>query len=77
MTWDFDKAKRICIYDEPAACVDRLQALQEQLPTMYQCILEFNRRSRIPSDQVKTSMRLFAEQVMPHLRQVSAADVDL
>ena len=77
MTWDFAKAKRICIYDEPAACVERLQALQEQLPTMYQCILEFNRRSRIPSEQVKASMRLFAEEVMPHLHQVPAADAGL
>jgi len=46
---DFAKAKEICIYDEPAACVERLQCLQEQLPSMYQCILEFNRRGRIPS----------------------------
>jgi hypothetical protein len=34
MTWDFEKAKPICVYDKPSACVDRLQSLQEQLPTM-------------------------------------------
>jgi hypothetical protein len=42
MTWDFARAQEVCIYDEPAACVERLQSLQEQLPDMYQCILEFN-----------------------------------
>jgi len=46
MTWDFAQAKEICIYDEPAACVERLQCLQEQLSSMYQCILEFNRRGK-------------------------------
>jgi hypothetical protein len=73
MTWDFEKAKHICIYDEPAACIERLQNLQEQLPTMYRCILEFNRRGRIPSALVRDSMRLFAEQVMPKLIRVPAA----
>lgn len=71
MTWDFDRAKEVCIYDEPAACVERLQELQEKLPTMYQCILEFNRRARIPSERVKESMRLFAEKVMPNLGKIS------
>jgi alkanesulfonate monooxygenase SsuD/methylene tetrahydromethanopterin reductase-like flavin-dependent oxidoreductase (luciferase family) len=73
MTWDFAQAKEICIYDEPAACVERLQCLQEQLPSMYQCILEFNRRGRMPSATVRESMWLFAEQVMPKLCKVPAA----
>jgi hypothetical protein len=73
MTWDFAKAKDLCIYDEPAACVERLQSLQEQLPPMYQCILEFNRRGRIPSARIRESMRLFADQVMPKLCNVPAA----
>ena len=73
MTWDFAKAKEICIYDEPTACVERLQSLQEQLPPMYQCILEFNRRGRIPSARIRESMRLFADQVMPKLCNVPAA----
>jgi len=73
MTWDFAKAKEICIYDEPAACVERLQSLQAQLPPMYQCILEFNRRGRIPSARIRESMRLFADQVMPKLCHVPAA----
>ena len=67
MTWDFLKATEVCIYDEPSACVERLQALKEQLPTLDQCILEFNRRGRIPSEKVRESMRLFAEKVMPKL----------
>ena len=44
-TWSFDLAAELCIYDEPSACVERLQELQEKLPTMYECILEFNRRN--------------------------------
>jgi hypothetical protein len=58
---------------EPTACVERLQCLQEQLPSMYQCILEFNRRGRIPSAKIRESMRLFAEQVMPKLCNVPVA----
>jgi len=73
MTWDFAKAKEICLYDEPAACVERLQCLQEQLPSMSQCILEFHRRGRIPSVRVWESMRLCAERVMPKLYHVPAA----
>jgi hypothetical protein len=34
---------------------------------MSQCILEFNRRGRIPSEAIQTSMRLFADKVMPKL----------
>ena len=52
---------------------ERLQSLQEQLPSMYQCLLEFNRRGRIPSARVRESMRLFAEEVLPKLRGVPVA----
>ena len=55
------------LYDEPAACVDYLQRLREELPGMRQCILEFNRRGRIPSDHVRQSMRLFADEAPPKL----------
>ena len=67
MTWDFAKAIEVCVYDEPSACVERLQALKEGLPTLDTCILEFNRRGRISSEKVRDSMRLFAEKVMPEL----------
>ena len=73
MTWDFERALEICIYDEPEACVERLQELQEQLPTMHECILEMNRRARIPGEKIRESMRLFAEKVMPKLEGVAAA----
>ena len=73
MTWDFARAAEVCIYDEPSACVERLHSLQEQLPTMHQCILEFNRRGRIPSDRVRESMQLFAEKVAPRLEDIPAA----
>ncbi len=72
-TWNFDEALRNCIYDDPEGCVERLQSLQERLPTMAQCILEFNRRGRIPSEVVKESMRLFAEKVMPRLSGVATS----
>jgi hypothetical protein len=71
--WGLAQAKEICIYDEPAACVECLQCLQEQLPSMYQCILEFNQRGRIPSARVRESMRLFAEQVLPKLCKAPVA----
>ncbi len=64
-SWKFAEAARHSIYDDPAGCVERLRALQEQLPGMDQCILEFNRRGRITSEDIKDSMRLFAEEVMP------------
>ena len=67
MMWDLDRVLEVCIYDEPAACVEGLQRLREQLPSMGMCILEFNRRGRIPSERVMQSMRLFAEKVMPEL----------
>ena len=73
MTWNFAKAKEIYIYDGPTACVEHLQCLQEQLPSMYQCILEFNQRGRIPSARIRESMRLFTEQAMPKLCNVPAA----
>jgi alkanesulfonate monooxygenase SsuD/methylene tetrahydromethanopterin reductase-like flavin-dependent oxidoreductase (luciferase family) len=66
-TWNFDEAVQNSIYDDPAGCVEKLQALQEQLPTMDTCILEFNRRGRTTSERVKESMRLFADKVMPKL----------
>jgi hypothetical protein len=34
---------------------------------MYQCILEFNRRGRIPSEHVRNSMHLFTDAVLPKL----------
>lgn len=72
-TWDFERAKEVCIYDDVSGCIERLQELQERMPTMYECILEFNRRARIPSERVQESMRLFAEKVMPALEAVSSA----
>jgi hypothetical protein len=60
-----------CVEDEAAACGQRLQ---EQWPGMAQCILAFNRRGRIPSATVQESMRLFAQQVMPTLQRVPAAE---
>ncbi len=66
-TWSFEDALRYSIYDDPAGCVEQLHALDKELSGMAQCILEFNRRGRITSDEIKTSMRLFADEVMPEL----------
>ncbi len=66
-TWNFDEALSHSIYDDPQGCVEQLRSLQEQLPGMNQCILEFNRRGRIPNELIQESLRLFAEKVMPEL----------
>ena len=66
-SWDFQEATRHSVYDDPAGCIERLGSLQDQLPNMEQCILEFNRRGRIPSEEIKKSLRLFADKVMPEL----------
>jgi len=66
-TWDFQEAARNSIYDDPNGCVERLRALQDQMPGMSQCILEFNRRGRLTNEEIQASMRLFADEVMPRL----------
>ena len=66
-SWDFQEATRHSVYDDPAGCIEQLRSLQDQLPNMEQCILEFNRRGRIPSEEIKKSLRLFADKVMPEL----------
>ena len=66
-SWDFEEATRHSVYDDPAGCIEQLGQLQEQLPNMDQCILEFNRRGRIPSEEIKKSLQLFADKVMPAL----------
>ena len=67
-TWNFQDALKYSIYDDPDGCAERLRTLGEALPGMAQCILEFNRRGRLTNDEVKESMQLFAEAVMPELR---------
>ena len=71
--WDFEEAERHCIYDDPPGCIEKLRILQEKLPYMEQCILEFNRRGRIPNELVMDSMRLFTDKVRPALATVGAA----
>ena len=66
-TWGFNQALGYSIYDDPQGCIDQLRALEKQLPGMNQCILEFNRRGRIPNEGIHESLRLFAEKVMPEL----------
>ena len=43
------------------------------MPQRDQCIPEFNRRGRIPSELVMESMGLFAEEVRPALARLVAA----
>jgi alkanesulfonate monooxygenase SsuD/methylene tetrahydromethanopterin reductase-like flavin-dependent oxidoreductase (luciferase family) len=64
-TWDFQTATQHCIYDSPEGCVEKLREVQEKVPTLDQCILEFNRRGRLTSKEVQDSMKLFADRVMP------------
>ena len=66
-TWDFDEALKYSIYDSPESCIERLNQLREDLPGMTECILEFNRRGRLTNEEIKQSMQLFADKVMPAL----------
>ena len=66
-TWDFQEALKYSIYDEPDGCAAQLKSLANDLPGMAQCILEFNRRGRLTNEEIKASMQLFADAVMPQL----------
>jgi len=64
-TWNFDEACIHSIYDDPEGCIKRLKEIEEKIPSLDQCILEFNRRGRLTTEEVQESMRLFAKRVMP------------
>ena len=66
-TWTFADALGYSIYDDPNGCVEQLHALNDALPGMAQCILEFNRRGRLTNEEIKESMQLFGDRVMPDL----------
>ena len=64
-TWNFEEAIQHCIYDSPRGCIERLKNIEEQIPCIDQCIVEFNRRGRLTTYEVRESMELFANKVMP------------
>ena len=64
-SWNFETAVENCIYDSPEGCIEKLKELEESIPGMDQCILEFNRRGRNTTEVVQNSMKLFSEKVMP------------
>ena len=66
-TWNFDDALKYSIYDDPDGCAEQLSSLRDDLPGMTECILEFNRRGRLTNEEIKESMQLFADAVMPQL----------
>ena len=66
-TWSFQDALKYSIYDDPDGCVEQLRNLGNDLSGMAQCILEFNRRGRLTNEEVKESMQLFGDAVMPQL----------
>ena len=66
-TWSFQDALKYSIYDDPDGCIEQLRNLGKDLSGMAQCILEFNRRGRLTNEEVKESMQLFGEAVMPQL----------
>ena len=66
-SWNFATAVEHCIYDSPEGCIESLRELEDRIPGMDQCILEFNRRGRNTTEVVQHSMKLFAEKVMPYL----------
>jgi alkanesulfonate monooxygenase SsuD/methylene tetrahydromethanopterin reductase-like flavin-dependent oxidoreductase (luciferase family) len=56
----------MAIYEEPAACVERLQRVREEY-NVGRIICWFNTGGMVPHLQVMRSMELFAARVMPHL----------
>ena len=70
-TWNFDEACIHSIYDDPEGCIKRLKMIEKKIPSLGQCILEFNRRGRLTTEEVQRSMRLFADQVMPEFSSQS------
>ena len=55
----------MAVYDTPEACVERLKRLEEEFG-MGRMLCWFNTGGLIPHEQVKRSMQLFADKVMPH-----------
>jgi len=53
------------IFDTPAACVERLHQVREEL-NPGRVICWFNFGGLIPHDRVMASMALFSRAVMPH-----------
>ena len=66
-TWNFQDALKYSIYDDPDGCIEQLRNLADNLPGMTQCILEFNRRGRLTNEEIKESIQLFGDAVMPEL----------
>ena len=66
MTYD-DFCNDVAIFEEPRRCVERLKSLEEEFhPGEF--MFWFNQGGLIEHSKVMESMKLFAEEVMPHLR---------
>ena len=61
-----DILRDTAVYDEPSAVADRLHKISHALRND-ECICWFNLGGLVPHEEVKKSMRLFAEKVMPNL----------
>ena len=61
-----DILRDTAVYDEPSAVVDRLHKVNHALRND-ECICWFNLGGLVPHEEVKKSMKLFAEKVMPNL----------
>ena len=61
-----DILRDTAVYDEPGACLERLHKVDEALG-VDECICWFNLGGLVPHEEVKKSMRLFADKVMPKL----------
>ncbi len=66
MTYD-DYCSEIAIYETPHGCVERLKALVEEFRPGG-LMFWFNQGGLIDHSKVMGSMRLFAQEVMPHFR---------
>ena len=66
----YETAERsMAIFGSPAECIDKVASIQHR--AKLDCLLcSFNPGGTVPHAQVKTAMRRFAKEVIPHLRHI-------
>lgn len=67
ITWE-DVETTMALYGPPATCIQKIQEAHRQCGGIDQLICWFNPGGLVPHRQVLTSMRRFAEEVMPAVR---------
>ena len=68
MTLNYDLIyNELAVIGDPQECVDKLRRYQETFENQ-EFMFWFNIGGMLPHDEVQESMRLFAEEVMPHFK---------